>query len=123
MQPLSSPEEVPDPGIEPRSPALSADSSPSEPPGKPNVYWAAFCVHFGVTPSVARNDHILKYDMPLCKVALGKSAVSALTCSILNLASYQEDRIPFSPLLRLEAFIAEGQRWIIFLLTLIRKNA
>ena len=61
--------------------------------------------------------------MPLGKVAVGKSAVSAFTCSKLNLASYKEDRIPFSPLLRLEAFIAEGQRWIIFILTLIRKNA
>ena len=26
---------IPDPGIEPRSPALQADSLPSEPPGKP----------------------------------------------------------------------------------------
>ena len=26
---------LPDPGIEPRSPALMADSLPSEPPGKP----------------------------------------------------------------------------------------
>ena len=28
----------PDPGIEPRSPALQADSLPSEPPGKPQYY-------------------------------------------------------------------------------------
>ena len=27
--------DLPDPGIEPRSPALQADSLPSEPPGKP----------------------------------------------------------------------------------------
>ena len=27
--------DLPDPGIEPRSPALQADASPSEPPGKP----------------------------------------------------------------------------------------
>ena len=26
---------IPDPGIEPRSPTLQADSLPSEPPGKP----------------------------------------------------------------------------------------
>ena len=32
--PCSSPEDVYDPGIEPRSPALQADSLPSEPPGK-----------------------------------------------------------------------------------------
>ena len=30
-----SPGDLPDPGIKPRSPALLADSLPSEPPGKP----------------------------------------------------------------------------------------
>ena len=29
-----SPGDLPDPGVEPRSPALQADSLPSEPPGK-----------------------------------------------------------------------------------------
>ena len=33
--PFPSPEDLPDLGIEPRSYALQADSSPSEPPGKP----------------------------------------------------------------------------------------
>ena len=33
--PLPSPRDLPDPGTEPRSPALHADSLPSEPPGKP----------------------------------------------------------------------------------------
>ena len=33
--PFSSPEDLPDPGIEPRSSALQADSLLSEPPGKP----------------------------------------------------------------------------------------
>ena len=28
--------DLPDPGIEPRSPALQADALPSEPPGKPD---------------------------------------------------------------------------------------
>ena len=31
------PEDLPNPGIEPRSPTLQADSLPSEPPGKP--FW------------------------------------------------------------------------------------
>ena len=35
--PFSSPGDLSDPGIEPRSPALQADSLPSEPPGKPPV--------------------------------------------------------------------------------------
>ena len=34
--PFSSPGDVPDPRIEPRSPALQADSLPSEPSGKPH---------------------------------------------------------------------------------------
>ena len=33
--PFPSPGDIPDPGIEPRSPALWADTLPSEPPGKP----------------------------------------------------------------------------------------
>ena len=35
--PFSSPGDLPDPEVEPRSSALQADSSPSEPPGKPPV--------------------------------------------------------------------------------------
>ena len=33
--PLSSPEDLPDPGVKPVSPAWQADSLPPEPPGKP----------------------------------------------------------------------------------------
>ena len=33
--PLPSPEDLPNPGLEPRSPILQADALPSEPPGKP----------------------------------------------------------------------------------------
>ena len=35
--PFPSPGDLPDPGIEPRSPTLRADALPSEPPGKPHV--------------------------------------------------------------------------------------
>ena len=35
--PFPSPEDLPHPGIEPRSPALQADALPPEPPGKPMV--------------------------------------------------------------------------------------
>ena len=37
--PFPSPEGLPDPGIEPGSPALQADALPSEPPGKPDINW------------------------------------------------------------------------------------
>jgi len=36
--PFPSPGDLPDPGIEPRSPALQADVLPSEPPGKPQYF-------------------------------------------------------------------------------------
>ena len=35
--PFPSPGDLPDPGVEPGSPALQADSLPSEPPGKPHI--------------------------------------------------------------------------------------
>ena len=36
--PFLSPGDLPDPGIEPRSPALEADALTSEPPGKPKSF-------------------------------------------------------------------------------------
>ena len=45
--PFNSPGDLPNSGIEPRSPALQADSSPAEPPGKPKLgkayVTAAYC--------------------------------------------------------------------------------
>ena len=37
LLPCPSPEDLPEPGIEPGCPALQADSLPSEPPGKPQI--------------------------------------------------------------------------------------
>ena len=37
--PFHSPGDLPDPGIEPRSPAFQADASTSEPPGKPKKWY------------------------------------------------------------------------------------
>ena len=42
--PFSSPGDLPDPGIKPRSPALQADALPSEPPGK-SVYMYKIYIH------------------------------------------------------------------------------
>ena len=38
--PFPSPGDLPDPGIEPRSPALQANALPSEPQGSPNLYFS-----------------------------------------------------------------------------------
>ena len=40
--PFPSPGDLPDPGIEPRSPALQADALPFEPPGKPTKFKYVF---------------------------------------------------------------------------------
>ena len=42
---LSSPGDLPDPGIEPRSPAMQADALPSEPPEKPQIKWVQARTH------------------------------------------------------------------------------
>ena len=50
--PIPSPRDLPDPAIEPRSPALQADSLPSEPPGKPpfigNLYNYITCIFISI---------------------------------------------------------------------------
>ena len=48
--PFPSPGDLPDPGIEPRSPALQADSLPSEPRGKPIIYLGSW-LKLGVSDS------------------------------------------------------------------------
>ena len=40
--PFPSPGDLPDPGIEPGSPALQADALPSEPPRKPEIIFKKF---------------------------------------------------------------------------------
>ena len=40
--PFPSPENLPDLGMEPRSPTLHADSLPSDPPGKPRIECGTF---------------------------------------------------------------------------------
>ena len=67
--PLPSPEDLPDQGIKPRSPALQADSLPNEPPGKPHQHlsscWRNLNMHissflFLYTPKVNfTNQHLL----------------------------------------------------------------
>ena len=43
--PLPLPEDLPNPGIEPGSSALQADSLPSEPPGGPNKEYTAYEIY------------------------------------------------------------------------------
>ena len=60
--PFPSPGDLPDPGIEPRSPALQADALPSEPPGTPLVLTGAMDLKLSAAAqtSHALNGHIFK---------------------------------------------------------------
>ena len=49
---LSSPEDLPDPGIEPQFPALQADSLPSEPPKKPVTLWTTIVYPYWIGQNV-----------------------------------------------------------------------
>ena len=51
---ISFPGELPNPGIEPKSPALQADSWTSEPPGKPPIQSYILCLD-------SRNDFLSLY--------------------------------------------------------------
>ena len=56
------PEDLPNPGIKLRSPALWVDSLPSEPPGKPNLPpYIHPCVNF----CYGKNDSVLKMNLDL----------------------------------------------------------
>ena len=79
--PFSSPGDLPNPGIEPRSPALQADSLRSETPGKPNrllsdslmyfsTYISVLCPCFSFCLEVfptSQNDTYLSQDSTLIK--------------------------------------------------------
>ena len=51
--PFPSPGDLPDPAIDPRSPALQADSLLSEPPGKPHIFYSIQLYNY--TPPTYKN--------------------------------------------------------------------
>ena len=67
--PFPSPGDLPNPGIEPGSPALQADILPSEPPGKPYLYTK--CIY-----------SLILTPLPRCKVC--GSAVKEKSLILVN---------------------------------------
>ena len=59
--PFPSPGDLPEPGIKPRSPALQADSLPSEPPGKAALLplGGSNCSVYGKTPGDGDSGEVL----------------------------------------------------------------
>ena len=56
--PFPSPGDLPDPGIEPWSPTLQADSLPSEPPGKP-LFFLVYAPYNIFGHTIVLKDHTL----------------------------------------------------------------
>ena len=63
--PFPSPGDLPNPGIEPRSPALQADALTSEPPGKP-LYQCIWKSYFVGTNFRNDNVHCLAFYLVFC---------------------------------------------------------
>ena len=61
--PFPSPGDLPDPGIEPESPTLQADSLLSEPPGNPD-----FWLFEGRSINQARKLHLLTFPLSVSPV-------------------------------------------------------
>ena len=79
---LPSPADLPNPGIEPGSPTLQADTLPSEPPGKPCVFFAP----------IQKGDHgseTLLSGMLSRKGGVGVATASRCGC-LLNPSGYEE---------------------------------
>ena len=56
--PFPLPRDLPDPGIEPASPALQADSLPAEPPGKSSLYRVLVFMQFEVLFGLVKMDRV-----------------------------------------------------------------
>ena len=55
--PFPSPGDLPDPGMQPGTPALQADSLPSEPPGKPFFLIVLYLLfEFAMDPEKKKNE-------------------------------------------------------------------
>ena len=66
--PFPSPEDLPDPGIEPWSPALQAEALLSEPPGKDPPVWSQVNNREGAQPHPSKENCIkdlLSTDLPI----------------------------------------------------------
>ena len=68
-----SPGDLPNPGTEPRSPTLQADSLPAEPPGKPNAEYIMWNVKIA-----GRNSNNLRYADDITLMAESEEELKSL---------------------------------------------
>ena len=94
-QPFPSPGDLPNPGIEPGSPALGADSLPAEPPGKPkNTGMGSLSLLQQIFPSQESNWDLLHYRWILYQLSYqGRPKIKACCCCCCCVASVMSDSV------------------------------
>ena len=74
--PCPPPEDLPNPGIEPRSPALQVDSLPTEPPGNPKIIGVrSLSLLQGIFPTQESNQGLLHCRLILYQLSYQGSAI------------------------------------------------
>ena len=91
--PFRSPGDLPNPGMEPGSPALQADALPSEPPGKPHMEDQELVISPGGFPSGA--DNLVAVDCANLKFLY--ACLLAMVISIFSQSIHFIFYIVFSP--------------------------
>ena len=79
------------PGIEPRSPALQANSSPAEPQGKPILEWVAIPLLHGIFPIQGSNP-----ELPNCRLILYQLSHKGSPNNPRNITKCGGDLVPKS---------------------------
>ena len=82
--PFPSPGDLPDPGIEPRSPTLQAESLQTELWGKPSLYFNCLCMFFYTKFFIQLWD-MLSSPMLICAVLSHRLHCCWMCCFIMNI--------------------------------------
>ena len=89
--PFPSPGDLPNPGIEPRSPALQADSLPAKPPGKTrNIGVGSLSLLQGIFPTQESNQGLLNCRQILYQLSYQGSPTMLITLRLF-ISSYIQD--------------------------------
>ena len=91
VEPFLSPENLPNPGIKPRSPTLQADSLPAKPLGKPkNTRVGSLSLLLRIFPTQESNQGLLHYRRILYQLSYQKRVCSVLCAVLLKLFQSRE---------------------------------
>ena len=110
--PFPSPGDLPNPGIEPGSPALQADALPSEPPGKPILFYFILFFYQGETESEVAQSCLTLCDPLDCSLP-GSSVHEIFHARVLEWVAISFSRESFQPRDRTWVSRIAGRRFTI----------